>query len=159
MNAFKRQLGKIICGIGVSLLLLPATAQAINCGIRLGPINFGLYMPLTPTPVDVIGQFDVRCQAQAGTFAITIGPGISGDQLARTLSAGGGNFLDYNLYRDAARTQVWGDGTPPTFMVTGSRTSTGRPSSYNYPVYGRIFANQAPNTGIYSDSLLITVLF
>ena len=139
--------------------MLPVTAQAINCRISLGPINFGIYMPLTTVPVDVVGQFDVRCQAQAGTFAVIIGAGISGDQLARTLSAGGANILNYNLYRDAARTQIWGDGTPPTFMVTGVRTGRGRPTFYNYPVYGRIFANQAPNTGIYSDNLLVTVLF
>ena len=139
--------------------MLPVAAHAINCRIGLGPINFGLYMPLTAVPVDVVGQFDVRCQAQPGTFAVIIGAGISGDQLARTLSAGGAAVLNYNLYRDAARTQIWGDGTPPTFTVTGSRPSPGRPTSYNYPVYGRIFANQAPDTGIYSDNLLVTVLF
>jgi spore coat protein U-like protein len=139
--------------------MLPVAAHAINCRISLGPINFGLYMPLTAVPVDVVGQFDVRCQAQPGTFAVIIGAGISGDQLARTLSAGGADVLNYNLYRDAARTQIWGDGTPPTVMVTGSRPSQGRPTSYSYPVYGRVFANQAPNTGIYSDNLLVTVLF
>ncbi len=138
---------------------MPLAAHAINCRISLGPINFGLYMPLTAVPVDVVGQFDVRCQAQPGTFAVIIGAGISGDQLARTLSAGGADVLNYNLYRDAARTQIWGDGTPPTVMVTGSRPSQGRPTSYSYPVYGRVFANQAPNTGIYSDNLLVTVLF
>ena len=147
------------CIAAVLLFLLPVTAQAINCRISLGPINFGLYMPLTAVPVDVVGQFDVRCQAQPGTFAVIIGAGISGDQLTRTLSAGGATILNYNLYRDAARTQIWGDGTPPTFMVTGVRTGQGRPTNYNYPVYGRIFANQAPNTGIYSDNLLVTVLF
>lgn len=159
MNAFTHQLGKAICAIAVSILLLPATAHAINCRINLGPINFGLYMPLTPASVDVIGQFDVRCQSQPGSFVITIGSGISGNHLARTLSAGGGNILNYNLYRDAARTQIWGDGTPPTFTVTGSRTNSGRPSFFNYPVYGRIYANQAPNTGTYSDNLLVTILF
>jgi spore coat protein U-like protein len=138
---------------------MPLAAHAINCRISLGLINFGLYMPLTAVPVDVVGQFDVRCQAQPGTFAVIIGAGISGDQLARTLSAGGADVLNYNLYRDAARTQIWGDGTPPTFMVTGSRPGPGRPTSYSYPVYGRIFANQAPNTGLYSDNLLVTVLF
>jgi spore coat protein U-like protein len=138
---------------------MPLAAHAINCRISLGPINFGLYMPLTAVPVDVVGQFDVRCQAQPGTFAVIIGAGISGDQLARTLSAGGADVLNYNLYRDAARTQIWGDGTPPTVMVTGSRPSQGRPTSYSYTVYGRVFANQAPNTGIYSDNLLVTVLF
>ena len=139
--------------------VMPQLAFAIQCGVRVNPINFGVYEPLTPVHLDVIGQIQVRCQAQPGTFSVSIGPGTSGDQLARRLSAGGGNVLFYNLFRDAARTQVWGDGTPPTFVVTGSRTTAGRPSVFNYPIYGRVFANQAPEPGLYSDNLVITVLF
>ena len=141
------------------ILLVPDLAHAIACRIRVNPINFGIYTPLTTAHVDVIGQIEVRCQAQPGSFSVIIGPGISGNQFARILSAGGGLTLDYNLYRNAARTQLWGDGTPPTFVFSGVRTSKGRPSTYNYPVYGRIFANQAPDPGIYADNLLVTVLF
>lgn len=143
----------------VLALFVPDVSHAINCRITLTPINFGLYTPLTPIPVDVTGRFDVRCQAQPGPFSISIGPGISGNLLARTLSAGGPGVLNYNFYRDAARTQIWGDGTPPTFVVTGVRTGSGRPTFYSYPVYGRIFPNQAPNPGTYNDNLLVTVLF
>lgn len=143
----------------VAMLLAPGTADAIQCGLRASPINFGLYRPLTPVHVDVMGQLEVRCQASPGTFSVIIGPGMSGDQLARTLSAGGPGLLYYNLYRDAARTQIWGDGTPPTFTVSGSRTTKGRPTRYNYPVYGRIYADQAPDPGQYTDSLVVTVLF
>ena len=145
--------------ITVLLLAMPQLAFAIQCKLRVNPVNFGVYEPLTPVHLDVIGQIQVRCQAQPGIFSVSIGPGISGDQLARILSAGGGNVLFYNLFRDAARTQVWGDGTPPTFVVTGSRTTRGRPSLFNYPIYGRIFANQAPDPGLYTDNLVITVLF
>ena len=141
------------------LALVPEDASAIRCRISVGPINFGTYMPLTTSHVDVIGQFEVRCQAQPGTFAVVLGPGVSGDQTSRTLVSPIGESLFYNLYRDAARTQIWGDGTPPTFTVTGERTSGGRPTFYNYPVYGRIFANQAPNAGQYSDGVVATVLF
>jgi spore coat protein U-like protein len=148
----------ILTGITL-ILLMPDIAQAINCRVRVNPVNFGIYRPLTTAHVDVIGQFEVRCQAQPGSFSVIIGPGNSGNQLARVLSAVGGLSLDYNLYRDAARTQLWGDGTPPTFVFSGVRTNRGRPSSYNYPVYGRIFANQAPDPGQYSDNLLVTVLF
>lgn len=139
--------------------LAPGVAFAINCRVTVVALNFGTYMPLTPAHVDVNGQLEVRCQAQPGTFTVTIGPGVSGDQLARTLSAGGGGVIYYNLYRDAARIEVWGDGTPPTFTVSGARSSTGRPTFYNYPVYGRLFANQSPNPGIYNDNVLVTVLF
>ena len=141
------------------LALVPIDASAIQCRIRAGAISFGTYMPLTPAHVDVIGQFEVRCQAQPGTFAVIIGPGLSGDQTSRTLVSATGEVLYYNLYRDAARTQIWGDGTPPTFTVTGERTAQGRPTFYNYPVYGRIFANQAPNSGQYGDDPIATVLF
>ena len=143
----------------LSAVLFSPQAHAINCRVTLFAIDFGIYMPLTTTPVDITGQIDVRCQAQPGFFTVVIGPGVSGDQLARTLTTGGPDVLNYNLYRDAARTQIWGDGTPPTFVVSGVRPSKGRPTFYNYPVYGRIFANQAPNPGIYNDNLLVTVLF
>ena len=145
--------------ITVLLLAIPHLASAIQCKLRVNPINFGVYEPMTTIHLDVIGQIRVRCQAQPGTFSVSIGPGISGDQLARSLSAGGGNVLFYNLFRDAARTQIWGDGTPPTFVVAGSRTTVGRPSVFNFPIYGRVFANQAPDPGLYSDNLVITVLF
>jgi len=160
MNAVLQILGKAGFATAALLLLLaPSLSHAINCRATVTPITFGMYMPMTPVDVDIMGQVDVRCQAQPGTFSVTIGPGISGNQLARTLSVGGIDVLNYNLFRDAARTQIWGDGSPPTFVVTGVRTSSGRPTFYNYPIYGRIYANQSPNPGVYSDTMLVTVLF
>ncbi len=160
MNGILHRLVRAVsCVIALLILLVPDAAHAINCRITLVALNFGMYMPMTSTPVDAVGQINVRCQAQPGSFTVIIGPGISGDQLARTLSAGGANILNYNMYRDAARTQIWGDSTPPTFVVTGVHASRGRPTVYNYPLYGRIFANQSPNPGVYSDNLMVTVLF
>lgn len=143
----------------VFLLLFADAAFAINCRIRLTPLSFGTYIPLTPAPVDVIGQINIRCGGQPGTFAVLMGPGNSGSYAVRTLTTVGTDLLNYNIYIDPARSQIWGDGTPPTFTVTGSRNRRGRPTRYNYPVYGRIFAGQAPNPGTYSDNLLTTVLF
>lgn len=142
-----------------AIALMPDLAHAINCRVTIGAMNFGLYTPLTPTHLDVMGSVTVRCQAQPGSFTITMGPGISGDQTARTMLSAGSAVLHYNLYRDAARTQIWGDGTPPTFAVSGVRPSQGRPTLYNYPIYGRVFANQAPDPGLYSDNPIVTVLF
>ena len=68
-------------------------------------------------------------------------------------------MLNYNLYQNAARTLIWGDGSPPTVTVSGVRTTRGRPTFYNYPIYGRIFANQSPNPGAYVDNIVVTVLF
>lgn len=140
-------------------LLLPMPALAINCSITLTPLAFGMYTPGQFVPLDAVADITVRCVAQPGTYSVTIGPGTSGNQLARTLSAGGGDVLNYSLYRDAAHTQVWGNGAPPTFTVTGSRPRVGQPTVNVHPLYGRVFAGQTPNPGSYSDSLLVTVLF
>jgi spore coat protein U-like protein len=148
----------ILAGISV-FLLAPDLAHAINCRVTLVAMDFGLYTPMTQTHVDVMGQIGVRCQAQPGSFTITIGPGLSGDSTARTLTSATATPLVYNLFRDPGRTQIWGDGTPPTFTVSGVRPSRGRPTFYNYPIYGRIFANQAPDPGLYNDTPMVTVLF
>jgi spore coat protein U-like protein len=149
-----------LCAIfAVALLLVPGLATALNCTITLTPLAFGLYQPGQAAPVDAVANITVRCVAQPGTYEVTIGPGLSGDQLARTMLAGPGEILNYNLYRDAARTQVWGNGTPPSFTVTGSRPRVGQPTVNIHPLYGRVFESQTPDPGNYADNLLVTVLF
>ena len=143
----------------VIALLLPGIANALNCTITLNPLSFGMYTPAGTVPLDAVSDITIRCVAQPGTYAVSIGPGLSGNQLIRAMSAGGANFLNYNLFRDPARTQIWGDGTPPTFVVTGSRTSVGQPTVNVHPLYGRVFSGQTPNPGNYADNLLVTVLF
>lgn len=143
----------------VACVLMPGIASAMNCSITLTPLNFGMYTPAGTVPLDAVADITVRCVAQPGTYAVSIGPGLSGNQLARTLSTGGGDFLNYNLFRDPARTQIWGDGTPPTFVVTGTRPSVGQPTINVHSLYGRVFGGQTPNPGNYADSLLVTVFF
>ena len=66
--------------IGLLIALLsPNQAFAITCRVTLVAMNFGIYMPMTPTHVDINGQVNVRCQAQSGSFSVTIGPGFNGD--------------------------------------------------------------------------------
>jgi spore coat protein U-like protein len=145
--------------IAMLVLLLPGHALALNCTVTVTPLAFGVYTPGQSGPLDAVADISVRCVAQPGTYAVSIGPGLSGDQLNRSMTAPGGYVLDYNLYRDAARTQVWGNGIAPTFVVTGNRPSVGRPTVNVHPLYGRIFASQTPDPGSYTDSLVVTVLF
>ena len=139
--------------------MLPGIANAINCTITLNPLPFGMYSPGGAVPLDAVSDITVRCVAQPGNYSVSIGPGLSGNQLLRTMLAGGGGFLNYNLFRDPARSQIWGDGTPPSFVVVGSRPSVGRPTFNVHPLYGRVFGGQTPNPGNYADNLLVTVLF
>jgi spore coat protein U-like protein len=147
----------------VSLLviafLLPGVANAINCTITLNPLPFGMYTPAGTVHLDAVSDITIRCVAQPGSYSVSIGPGLGGNQLLRTMTAGGADILNYNLFRDPARTQIWGDGTPPSFVVIGSRSGVGRPTVNVHSLYGRVFSGQTPNPGSYADNLLVTVLF
>jgi spore coat protein U-like protein len=67
----------------------------------------------------------------------------------------GADVLGDNLYADAARTVVWGDGTSASATVPGV-TST-NPATAN--IYGRIFPLQSVGAGNYSDTLIVTINF
>jgi spore coat protein U-like protein len=71
--------------------------------------------------------------------------------------AGAGSSLSYNLYLNAARTTIWGDGTGGT-----SRYGPVTPVSgvgVTVPVYGRAPAGQNVPIGTYADTIVVTVLF
>ena len=65
----------------------------------------------------------------------------------------------YNLYTDNTFGTIWGDGTGTTSTV--AIAGTGMANVGNTTVYGRIplAAAQAATTGIYTDTVLVTVVF
>jgi spore coat protein U-like protein len=141
-------------------MVAPAPARAIDwCDVRTVPLNFGQYDAGTSSPVDTVSNMRVLCLDFAGTrgtWVATIDGGNSGDPLSRFLSSGP-NQLDYNLYVDAARTQIWGDGNGGTSVF--SRTVTSFFDRVFVPIYGRIPASQTPAPGSYGDSPLVTIIF
>jgi spore coat protein U-like protein len=62
--------------------------------------------------------------------------------------------IDYNLYRDAAFTNVWGE-TIPTDTLSG----TGNGATQPITVYGRVAPQTTPATGAYSDTVAVTVTY
>jgi len=139
--------------------MAPQSALAINCRVWVFGANFGIYMPARPNPLDISALMLVRCVGQPGSFTVSMGPGLSGDQMNRTMFSGATNTLSYNIFRNAARTQIWGDGTPPTVLQSGVRNGRGRPSWFFFRFFGRAYANQTPNSGFYDDNIVVTVLF
>lgn len=66
----------------------------------------------------------------------------------------GTDFLIYNIYSDAARTFIWGDGTDNSVTISGQTGATGQ-----HPLYGRISARQNVSVGNYSDTIIVTIVF
>ncbi len=107
-------------------------------------------------PFDATTTLAWRCSAGFAP-AISIGPGGSGDQLARELLFGA-IPLAYNLFTDSGFGTIWGDGGGGTGTVTIA--GLGMATIGNTIVYGRIplAAAQVAVTGIYTDTVLVTIL-
>lgn len=140
------------------LMLVSGNVQAANCRVTVTPLDFGIYNPGSAAPLDVAGNLDVRCVGGAGSFIVTISQGANGSFFPRQL-ASGPYLMQYNLYVDPARSLIWGDGAGGTSVNSGSKPSSGRPLSFSFPIYGRIFARQSVAAGVYTDSLLVTSVF
>lgn len=131
----------------------------VRCSIIANPLSFGSYSPLSATHHDVTGSLSLNCESSRFITRIRIdqgltpAPGSNNSNPLRQMSDGAGGLLQYNVYRDAARTEVWGNTNP-----TGVNPGDG-PYPMTIPVYGRIPAAQSPQPGSYTDTLAVTILF
>ena len=66
-----------------------------------------------------------------------------------------GETVTYGLYKDNARSQVWGDAATPGSTVAG----TGSGAVQNLTVYGRVPAQTTPSAGLYTDTVVVTVTY
>ena len=63
--------------------------------------------------------------------------------------------LVYNLFRDAARTAVWGDGSPGTEHEIVANPPNKTPLALT--IFGRIPAAQDVSAGAYADTVVVGV--
>ena len=138
------------------MLLVPNWAQAA-CGLSGVAIAFGTYDPTIATPLDTAGSVVYRCSQRDHNVMITLNKG-GGTSFAGRRMVNGADQLFYNLYLDAARTIVWGDGT-----IGSQAYVIGNPQGNNVdltiPMYGRIPASQNVKVGAYTDTIIVTVSF
>lgn len=145
-------LRRCLCGLAVLLgSAVPANAW---CSISVSGVNFGSYDVFAAAPTDSVGQVTLVCLLD-DNVSVTITKGSSPSFGPRTMR-NGNERLSYNLYRDAARTSVWGDGSNGTSSyVVPFVLVTNTP----LPVYGRIPPGQDVRTGSYSDTVTVIVNF
>ena len=138
-----------------STLSVSATVTA-NCTVSTSALAFGNVDTLSGANVDGTGSLSVTCTngtawaASAGT-----GAGSGASFVGRRMTAGP-DWLSYNLFTNASRTTVWGDGTGSTATITG----TGSGSAQAVTIYGRVNSGQtsAP-AGNYADTVAVTITY
>lgn len=135
----------------------PAARSAIaSCTVNASGVVFGTYTPLQAGALASNGTVSIACTGVSGrnTITIDLSPGASGNYLTRTLVAG--TFtLNYDLYVDAAYTQVWGNGTGGS--AEGTARIRRRTPNVTLTVYGAIAARQDPAPGSYTDNITVSV--
>ena len=146
----------VVAMVLVLMLALPARAHAA-CTISTTAVSFGGYDVFSPTALDAQGQISLTCSLIVIGFTVALDRGGAPSFAPRQLKQGS-EPLNYNLYLDAARTTVWGDGTPGTQVFTRNGAIV-LPQTFQLPVFGRIPANQDVTVGVYTNTVVATVSF
>lgn len=133
-----------------------ADAAAQSCTISVTSVSFGSYNVFNTSALDSSGSITYNCDNKANNVSISLGKGSSSTFSPRTMKKGG-EALSYNLFMDASRTTIWGDGTSGTSVYT--RNNPPNNTNVNVPIYGRVGAAQDVSAGTYSDSVLATINF
>lgn len=140
----------VLRAAGGLMLVLAAPAAALVCTATAQGVAFGPYDTLSASSTDGVGNVQVACLSPT-SFTVSLSAG-NGSYAQRVMS-GGADQLEYNLYIDAARTSVWGDG----LGATGNLSATGL--IVDLPIYGRIPAQQNVTANAYADSITVTVIY
>ena len=142
------------------ILCSSPTAHAAQCNITTTALSFGNYDPLSSAPTDTTGTVNISCRTtarnpQVVTFQLTSGG--SGTPAQRILShqTGAGSLI-YNIYSNPGRNQIVGDGSGGSMTFTRTIDKT---TPWNVQLYGRIDPLQIAPVGLYSDTIIATILW
>ena len=129
-----------------------ATVQK-SCIVVTNDLSFGVYVPTDPAK-EASTTLTVTCTNQT-PYNVQLNDGLNGTVANRKMKGGSGSdTLNYNLYRESARTNVWGK-TNASDTVAG----TGNGSGQVITVYGKIPAAQYVEPQLYSDTITATISF
>lgn len=137
----------------LALLAAAGAARAApSCTVTVAAgLAFGTYDTLGTAPLDSQLSVQLKCPKPLQPQA-WLSRGSAPSFFPRTMR-NGSEILPYNVFLDAGRTSVWGDGTG------GSTAWFGPPGNSTIVGFGRIAAGQDVAVGAYSDTLVLTVLF
>lgn len=164
-----KKVSKILVASGVTLaaFTLPMTQAATTtntmavsltvvgtCAVAATPMVFGPSSSSINAPVDAEATLEVVCTA--GTpwdVTLDAGTGAGANHASRKLTnAADNSTVDYSLFTDAGRTNVWDESG-------GQVTGVGDGSAQDIPVYGQVFAPQTASQGDYTDTIVVTLTF
>jgi spore coat protein U-like protein len=135
-----------------ALLPWTGTALAQSCTATASPIDFGNVSPIRTRTIDTVGTINVTCTWPSFSFTpnarvcLNLGNGTASTSFVPRYLAQGSHLMAFNLYRDAARTQIWGSinstAAPQPISLLLSKPFAGTTASTSVTYYGRIQSSQ-----------------
>ncbi len=164
---------------GISLALLiaaPETAPAATstgnltvqvtitagCSVSGTTLNFGSNNGnnLLAAQITATANLSVTCTT-GSPYSVGLDNGLNASGSQRRMQSSG-QFLNYNLFTDAAGLVPWSAGSTPTTCATLTNCvlGTGTGTAQTITVYGRIpITASSPAPGSYTDTVTITVTY
>lgn len=122
------------------------------CTVQATNLDFGVYRANQAAPTDATSSITVRCTLNT-PFKVSLNGGtVTGSTILNRWLSSGANAVSYQLYVDAGRTQVWGDGAQGV-----SHSGVGSGTATSLTVHGRMPPLQFQPAGIYTDTITVTL--
>jgi spore coat protein U-like protein len=138
------------------IIIRPATAVGACAFDSTIGVNFGSYDVFNTVATDSTGSITYTCTSVPSPITIDLSKGSAPTYIPRQMRKAV-ETLSYNLYLDAARILVWGDGTGSTSRYGPVVPLLVLPVTV--PIYGRIPARQNLSVGSYTDTITATINF
>lgn len=141
--------------IRILFLLLAASTGAFSqtCTVSMPAVAFGNVNVLPGAAVDITSTITIVCSggSSAGQrICISIGAGSANDATSRQMVGPASTRTRYDLYKNAARTQLWGSWVTG-YNTSGVQVDVPRNSTTPVTVYARFFGSQqTARPGAYS---------
>lgn len=138
--------------VDLQLQVVPGCSVTQPNGSDFGTLDFGTHtLLLSAVDQQVTMTFSLQC-ATGVTATILLNGGTSGNVASRAMTRNGGSeTIGYQLYLDSGRSTVWDN-------TTGLAVA-GNGQSASYPVYGRVNTKSNPVSGVYKDTVVVTINF
>lgn len=145
--------GGLYGGTGNFPFTATATVEAAcNPSFAVEDLDFGT-QGLLNAAIDTTAIVAPQC-TNTTPYQIGLDNGQHAVGSTRRMHNGAGQYVEYELYRDAARSQRWGD-----TLNTDTLADTGTGSAQAQPIYGRVAPQITPPQGTYSDTVTVTIYY
>ncbi|MDO5624864.1 MAG: spore coat protein U domain-containing protein [Pseudomonadota bacterium] len=126
-----------------------------RCQVQVDTLDFGVGGLLTAN-VDAASSLRATCTLRT-PYQIGLDNGQNALGNVRRMAGPGGDFISYELYRDSARTQRWGNAVGVDTLSTGT---IGSGAATSHTLWGRVPPQAvSPTPGNYSDTVTVTVTY